>query len=59
MKKATSNELKKALITELTRVTDFDGIKTAFAVVMDKYPGNVDELERIAEAVTRELKKRR
>lgn len=57
MKKATSNELKKALIMELSRVTDFDGIKTAFGVVAQDYPDSVDELERIAEAVTRELKR--
>lgn len=57
MKKATSNELKKALIMELARVTDFDGIKTAFGIVAQDYPDSVDELERIAEAVTRELKR--
>lgn len=57
MKKATSNELKKALIMELSRVTDFDGIRTAFEVVAQDYPDSVDELERIAEAVTRELKR--
>lgn len=59
MKKATSNELKKALITELARVTDFDGIKTAFESVKIDYPENAQDVDRIAAAVMRELKKRR
>ena len=28
--KASENQIKKAIIFELARVTDFDGIKTAF-----------------------------
>lgn len=57
MSNKRTNELRRALIIELSRVTDFDGIKTAFGIVAQDYPGSVDELERIAAAVTRELKR--
>ena len=53
--KATQNEIRKALIVELSRVNDFDGIKTAFNTAMQDYPENVDDVQRILYAVSREL----
>ena len=57
MRKATTNEIRRALILELSRVTDFDGIKTAFNAVLLKYPDAEEELQRIGAAIIRELKK--
>ena len=53
--KATINQIRKALIIELSRVNDFDGIKTAFNTVMQDYPENGDDIRRILYAVSREL----
>lgn len=59
MKKVSDNAIKKVIIFELARVTDFDGIKTAFESVKIDYPENAADVDRIAAAVIRELKTRK
>ena len=52
----TTNEIRRALIVELSRAAGWHGVREAFQNVAERYKENADEVRRIYTAIIKELK---
>lgn len=48
-----TNEIRRALIVELSRVAEWEGVALAFERVAERYKENAEEVKRIFAAVMR------
>lgn len=50
-----TNEIRRALIVELSRVAEWKGVALAFERVAERYKENAEEVKRIFDAIAREV----
>lgn len=50
-----TNEIRRALIVELSRVAEWEGVALAFERVAERYKEYTEEVKRIFDAIAREV----